>query len=325
MYNAEFEVEALTPIFMRGADQREAEIRASSIKGVIRWWFRALAGNYFGDDIKSLREAENYAFGSTSGRSRAVVSITDLSKNLDERLLPMARGFRQKTFAENTSFSITLQSHDELAIKLACISTWAMIILGGIGARHTRGAGSLMIKNIIIRQNFNFDLNYSFNNLHNELPSEIDKAISKIKDILKQNFNLKPGHKAKNTCLRYSALTPECARVYLLKNSYKKIYYESNGFSSPRSLMDDFENVFKKSKVPSGYRNFIFGLPRGNVIKRRMSPMHVGAIKTDTGAFLKIVVLRTNEFYPNFNGRVSWNVIDTFLKNELGATKIWGY
>ena len=101
MYNAEFEIEALTPIFMRGADQREAEIRASSIKGVIRWWFRALAGNYFGDDIKSLREAENYAFGSTSGRSRAVVSITDLSKNLDERLLPMARGFRQKTFAEN--------------------------------------------------------------------------------------------------------------------------------------------------------------------------------------------------------------------------------
>ena len=75
MYEAKFEVEAITPIFMRGADQSQAEIRASSIKGLMRWWFRALAGNYFGNDIVGLKKVEDYVFGSTGGRSRVVIEI----------------------------------------------------------------------------------------------------------------------------------------------------------------------------------------------------------------------------------------------------------
>ncbi|WP_457548460.1 type III-B CRISPR module RAMP protein Cmr1 [Archaeoglobus sp.] len=75
MFKAEFDVEAITPIFMRGADQSKAEIRASSIKGLMRWWFRALAGNYFGDDIAGLKKAEEYVFGSTNRKSRVVVEI----------------------------------------------------------------------------------------------------------------------------------------------------------------------------------------------------------------------------------------------------------
>ncbi|MDK2982628.1 MAG: CRISPR-associated protein Cmr1 [Thermococcaceae archaeon] len=75
MYKAEFELEAITPIFMRGANQNRAEIRAPSIKGVMRWWFRALAGNYFGSDIVGLRKAEEYVFGSTNQRNRVEVHV----------------------------------------------------------------------------------------------------------------------------------------------------------------------------------------------------------------------------------------------------------
>ncbi|MDI3498463.1 type III-B CRISPR module RAMP protein Cmr1, partial [Archaeoglobus sp.] len=42
MYSATFTLEAITPVFMRGANQSKAEIRAASIKGLMRWWFRAL-------------------------------------------------------------------------------------------------------------------------------------------------------------------------------------------------------------------------------------------------------------------------------------------
>ncbi|MET1125027.1 MAG: type III-B CRISPR module RAMP protein Cmr1, partial [Archaeoglobaceae archaeon] len=75
MFEARFKLEAITPIFMRGADQTKAEIRAASIKGLMRWWFRALAGNYFGNDIDGLRRAEEYIFGSTNRRSRVVVEV----------------------------------------------------------------------------------------------------------------------------------------------------------------------------------------------------------------------------------------------------------
>lgn len=75
MYKAEFELEAITPIFMRGANQNRAEIRAPSIKGVMRWWFRALAGNYFGSDIVGLRKAEEYVFGSTNQRNKVSIQV----------------------------------------------------------------------------------------------------------------------------------------------------------------------------------------------------------------------------------------------------------
>ncbi len=80
MFKAEFELEAITPIFMRGADQTKAEIRASSVKGLMRWWFRALAGNYFGNDVVGLKRAEERIFGSTKKRSRVVVEV-DTSKD----------------------------------------------------------------------------------------------------------------------------------------------------------------------------------------------------------------------------------------------------
>jgi len=75
MFRAELELEAITPIFMRGADQTKAEIRAPSIKGLMRWWFRALAGNYFGNEIDKLRKAEENVFGSTNQRSKVVIEV----------------------------------------------------------------------------------------------------------------------------------------------------------------------------------------------------------------------------------------------------------
>lgn len=38
--------ECLTPCFCAGADQTQAEIRPSSIRGALRWWFRTLGGNH---------------------------------------------------------------------------------------------------------------------------------------------------------------------------------------------------------------------------------------------------------------------------------------
>ncbi len=40
-----FHLELITPCFCAGADQAKAEVRAPSIRGQLRWWFRVLGGS----------------------------------------------------------------------------------------------------------------------------------------------------------------------------------------------------------------------------------------------------------------------------------------
>src|ERR1043166_7335138 len=42
--NWERDIQLLTPCFCRGAYRDQPEIRAPSIRGMVRWWFRALGG-----------------------------------------------------------------------------------------------------------------------------------------------------------------------------------------------------------------------------------------------------------------------------------------
>lgn len=45
MNRTTYEIEFLTPCFCAGADQTRAELRAASIRGQLRWWFRCLGGS----------------------------------------------------------------------------------------------------------------------------------------------------------------------------------------------------------------------------------------------------------------------------------------
>ena len=40
-----FECESVTPMFMYGADGKTPELRPASVKGVMRFWWRAINGN----------------------------------------------------------------------------------------------------------------------------------------------------------------------------------------------------------------------------------------------------------------------------------------
>src|SRR5215218_8971789 len=70
MLRQTFQVEIVTPCFLGGARDR-AEWRGASIRGQLRWWFRAVAGARFAGDLDQVRAAEEEIFGSTQ-RSSAV-------------------------------------------------------------------------------------------------------------------------------------------------------------------------------------------------------------------------------------------------------------
>jgi hypothetical protein len=70
MERAIFRVQLVTPCFLGGAG-KQAEWRAASLRGQLRWWYRAVAGAVYAGDLARVREDEERIFGST-GRSAAL-------------------------------------------------------------------------------------------------------------------------------------------------------------------------------------------------------------------------------------------------------------
>ena len=95
MQRIEAEFEIVTPMFLGGADPATTvELRASSIKGALRFWWRALhysrmvvaEGGDQAKALKKLRERESYLFGSADdkvGQGCMLLSLVTRSTDLE--------------------------------------------------------------------------------------------------------------------------------------------------------------------------------------------------------------------------------------------------
>lgn len=66
----ELELKTVTPAFIGGSDPAtEAEWAAKSVRGHLRWWFRAVMGGELQGDAGAVRNLEDQVFGATSQKS----------------------------------------------------------------------------------------------------------------------------------------------------------------------------------------------------------------------------------------------------------------
>ena len=66
----------VTPLFCSGAKAGQPELRLTSFKGVLRFWWRALAWSQYSGRLETIREHENLLFGSPdSGQSRVIMRL----------------------------------------------------------------------------------------------------------------------------------------------------------------------------------------------------------------------------------------------------------
>ena len=65
------EYELITPLFGGGAENKKADevsvIRATEIRGHLRFWWRATRGGQFNGDLVEMKKHEDAIFGSTDG------------------------------------------------------------------------------------------------------------------------------------------------------------------------------------------------------------------------------------------------------------------
>ncbi|MGC8643854.1 MAG: type III-B CRISPR module RAMP protein Cmr1 [Isosphaeraceae bacterium] len=166
----EVELQAVTPLWTGGAS-RQTEVRPPSVRGALRFWFRALAGGLLGEELASVSRAESAVFGGINRASPVVVRlfgspriramVIDGAQELPGMAYMFWSVFQQKRdpILPGERFRLRLNSRPfpfapvevegrtlgmTESFELAAASLWLMVRLGGVGARSRRGGGGTM-------------------------------------------------------------------------------------------------------------------------------------------------------------------------------------
>jgi len=153
-----FKLKVITYLVMSGADQDEVEWRSQSVKGLMRWWFRAAGGR---------KEEEKKIFGHGGDKANAslfkikcyplrikkenIKESNTIWKNLigGERYLGYSIKLAdRKAIKPDTDFYLEIKFYPLSTFedkKIILSSLWLAVNLGNIGTRARRGFGSLEI------------------------------------------------------------------------------------------------------------------------------------------------------------------------------------
>ena len=153
----------ITPLFGGGVEPREADsvsvVRATEVRGQLRFWWRALRGWQAKGSLEELRNLDSALFGSAGegGASPVVVEVEVLKEKADHQNArgvqrdlgspPRGKGGRAPV-EEGVAFRLRLRFPERvknlnLAEELEA-ALWAWETFGGIGARTRRGFGALL-------------------------------------------------------------------------------------------------------------------------------------------------------------------------------------
>ena len=169
MLKTQLNLETITPMFLRGYDNEQLELRPPPFKALFRYWWRAAQGFNIAN---ALRDAEAKLFGSTDRKAPFSIYIpgTVELKEHPYRLLPHKTNMDPvPAYDAAQQFDLHLITQDP-----SVASTYKQIaklgfLLGGVGNRSRRGFGSIR------------DVNWNFtdvNNLRQEVLNTLNHVAS---------------------------------------------------------------------------------------------------------------------------------------------------
>lgn len=293
-----FKCEVLTPLFLGGADARGVpELRSPSIRGAMRYWYRALLGGT-NPSLKSLHEAESLLFGKaehggklvTRLRYKGELKIQTYRKSRPHRtpqgdFLPKGKDYLFWSMASsgkpNTTrfrparqyiepgveFEVVLGAKlEEDALRHGEAAFWLLANLGAVGARANRGAGAFQV-------------------LENEthLPFGQSASIPELRDHLRDGIRAclhvaggAWGTFPPDTLPPYDVLHPQFCKIWIVAESSEgwdsyenaldglgRYYRDYRTHLNPlgRSDHDAVLDWYEHRRTPSALKRPIFGLP----------------------------------------------------------------
>lgn len=165
--------EVITPIFGGGAEagahDEVTPVRGASIRGHLRFWWRACRGGEFNGDLKEMRKREDEIWGAASTRDKAAPSKVQIAVKVDKKgrdskvyqsenrvndgykgiayvVFPLAPDPKKSkpsgTLKEDVSFTLTLKFPEKYRKDVEA-ALWAWEMFGGVGGRTRRGFGAI--------------------------------------------------------------------------------------------------------------------------------------------------------------------------------------
>lgn len=240
MQEVTFTLETVTPLFLAGANQEEAELRAPSFRGVLRYWLRALLGGIYGTDtdgLKKVWEEEKKVFGTTdqgsavmlrlglgglgdtkpfakeqpnpnkppSGRDYLFWSMEKLGKN----------GVLRRHYPPGGVFTVTFYQRggDPAALQRAVAAFWLLVYLGGLGSRSRRGAGSLNVKEV---KDWEENLSFTLSETPEALADFLRDGLREVRTLC-MPAGISPRRIAQNSAFDVLTPSPEFCRIWVLR------------------------------------------------------------------------------------------------------------
>jgi CRISPR-associated protein Cmr1 len=324
MQTIEAQYEIVTPMFISGGDPQDAELRPPSIKGALRFWWRALqwgnclknsAGNeqvalsvlhrqeaeLFGAAMKESTERGQGQFFIKLKNVNQKGIITDWPRNNDAGAGFLGYGLditqsgdphrvgirpRQFTVCLVLKAKISMEQINQLKNTLIL---WGL--LGGLGSRSRRGFGSVAIKQLDERR---FDFSHSEN------------YFAAIKNQLK-SIPLAPA-----------------MPIFTAVNDAMHIA-QAGQATDYRRLMDRLGGQYKEARkrAGKGFAKLPFGLPlagnRGasDEKNRRGSPllMHIHPIESHYVAMVTLIPARFHPNYPEGNQLNFYQTLQDYINS----------
>lgn len=322
-------------MFLAGADGRTPELRPPSIKGAMRFWWRAMKGDL---PLDKLRKEESRKFGASDeniGRSKFSVRVRkqqneEIVENLwleipyEEKesrqgkkyLLPLKyKGIsyllysthmlnKRPYFGSGTLFSVNILSSDYEILKEAVHSFAFLTFFGGLGTRSRRGAGAFAVNSVI----FDGDDDYE------ELVELFQTSGTKTKDQLKDGIESKLKPLLANTSNRsYSILKNSKVYIFDPRNNWKDALEDIGcPFLCFRNKNQRRIECTPNFGFPIHHRNpgILMGAgpenhsKNGNrdgidFMERRASPLVFKVIRTNGDTYFPVIIWLNGEFIPS--------------------------
>ncbi len=300
----------ITPMFIGDAKQELTSLRPPSIKGALRFWWRALNwGKYFTGDIaqalRDLHQQEGKIFGQTAreekgkqigGQGCFLLQISEQPKLIRETGWPENNTFsgylgygligdkknkHRQGFKENTKFNLSLifkPNTPQADIDSIKETIEVFGLLGNLGARSRRGFGSI-----------------------SDSSNHLDKAeyIKKINTLLG----------------KYQHITDDPPYTAFSQHASFKIISSE---STARFAHQQAGNLYKECRLSLERKDRIpFGLPiqKTDTENRRSSPLffHIHPLKNNK--FIAVALYLPAVFHPKYS-HINYKNVSDFMESE---------
>lgn len=299
MQKIEAQYEIVTPMFIGGADKQDTpEIRPPSIKGALRFWWRALqwgeclqqANNNAKSALAELHRQEAELFGAAFkddkyGQGKIRIKVKGFPEKyfktfnpssgqsylLGQGLYHFNRGLLQAALESQQTFTVVLLLDNDTDIQPIINTLLLFGMLGGLGSRSRKGWGSVAIRSLT-----HIDKNKQSNEIvvaknSDEYKQVLNKILLKLPDALSP-FSAFSTHTRIDVSL---SSQPKQAQDLLTKIGEELQIYRSygrnngnghkvNGKDAEQNFTFDHDLILEFAKgenVSQHPKRVVFGLP----------------------------------------------------------------